>query len=123
APRMRLEGERDQRCAKRFGARLGVADQRLVALVHAVEVAERHHAALPLRGNRLPVGEDPHAHGAARRGTSTVASPSITTLSPFRHWVLRVTRRRFSSIAVMVAIAVMVSPISTGARKLSDCEM
>ena len=31
----------------------------------------------------------------SRRGTRTTASPSITTLSPFRHWVLSVTRRRF----------------------------
>jgi len=36
---------------------------------------------------------------------------------------LSVTRRRFSSIAVTVATAVMVSPIRTGAMKLMVCEM
>ena len=35
----------------------------------------------------------------------------------------RVTRRRFSSMAVMVQTAVMVSPISTGARKFMVWEM
>ena len=63
------------------------------------------------------------AQAASRRGTSTTASPSITTLSPFRHWVLSVTRRRFSSMAVMVATAVMVSPISTGAMKFMVWEI
>jgi len=123
AARMGLEGEHDQRRAERGGVFGGLPEQRLVAAMHAVEIAERHGGALPPVGRGLPIVEDGRRHAESRRGTSTVASPSITTLAPFRHWVLSVTRRRLSSMAVMVQTAVMVSPISTGARKLSDWEM
>jgi hypothetical protein len=93
APRMRLEGERDQRGIERARLLLGARHQYLMAAMHAVEVAERDHAAGPLRRGRLPVVEDRDHPAASRRGTRTTASPSITTLSPFRHWVLSVTRR------------------------------
>ena len=78
-----------------------------MAAMHAVEIAERHGAALPggrrRRASRRRPGSRRDDHAASRRGTSTMASPSITTLSPLQHWVFSVTRRRFSSIAVMVA--------------------
>src|SRR5207244_2966661 len=105
--RMGLEGERDQRRIERARLLFGLRQQRLMAAVNAVEVAHRNHATGPFGRHRRPVVEDRDHPAASRRGTRMVASPSITTLSPFRHWVLSVTRRRFSSIAVMVATAVM----------------
>ena len=126
AARMRLEGERHQRRAQRRGKLGGLCQQGLVAAMHAVEIAERHHAALP-GGRRIPPVFENGSHlagfvQAGRRGTSTTASPSITTLSPLRHWVLSATRRLAASIAVIVAMAVIVSPISTGAMKFMVCE-
>src|SRR6185437_9309099 len=120
---MRLEGERHQRRAERARLLGRALDQRLVAFVHAVEIAQRDRAAGPLRRDGLPVVEDGDHFAASRRGTRICASPSITTLSPFRHWVLSVTRRRRSSISVTVATAVMVSPISTGALNSMVCEI
>ena len=121
AARMRLEGERDQRRAQRPGPFAGMRQQRLVAAMHAVEVAERHGAALPLGRRRPPVVEG-RDHFGVRRGTETTASPSITTVSPLRHCVLSVTRRRSWLMSVMVQIAVTVSPIDTGAVKLKVWE-
>ena len=121
AARMGLEGERDQRRAERRGALAGMRQQRLVAAMHAVEIAERDGAALPLRRRRPPVVED-RDHFGVRRGTETTASPSITTVSPLTHCVFSVTRRRSWLMSVMVQIAVTVSPIDTGAVKLKVCE-
>ena len=121
AARMGLEGERDQRRAERRGALAGVRQQRLVAAMHAVEIAERHGAALPLGRRRPPVVED-RGHFGVRRGTETTASPSITTVSPFRHCVFSVTRRRSWLMWVIVQIAVTVSPIDTGDVKLKVWE-
>jgi hypothetical protein len=89
--------------------------------MHAVEIAECHGAALPWGGRRPPVVEDRDRFGA-RRGTETTASPSITTVSPLRHCVFSVTRRRWWLMSVMVQIAVTVSPIETGAVKLKVWE-
>src|SRR6185369_7163974 len=103
------EGERHHRRAECLGLLDGAFDQRLMATMHAVEIAERDGGALPRRRYRLPIVEaGNHANPQAwsRRGTRTMASPSITTLSPLKHWVLSVTRRRLSSMAVMVATAV-----------------
>ena len=50
AARMRLEGERHQRRAERRGLLAARAEQRLVAAMHAVEIAERDHAARPRAG-------------------------------------------------------------------------
>ena len=121
AARMGLEGERDQRRAERLGALAGVRQQRLMAAMHAVEIAERHGAALPGGRRRPPVVED-RDHFGVRRGTETTASPSITTVSPLRHCVFSVTRRRSWLMSVMVQIAVTVSPIDTGAVKLKVWE-
>ena len=63
-----------------------------IATITAID-AQRHRAAFPWRGNFLPMVEG-RVHAASRRGTRTVASPSITTLSPLTHCVLSVTRRR-----------------------------
>ena len=73
AARMRLEGERDQRRAQRARPFAGMRQQRLVAAMHAVEIAERHGAAPPGGGRRPPVveGRD-HAAITPRR----VAAPA-----------------------------------------------
>ena len=122
APRMRLEGQRHHRRIERLGMLGGAVEQRLMAAMHAVEVAQRHGSALPLRGRGLPVVEARDHFFGVRRGTETIASPSITTLSPERHWVFSVTRRRSWLMSVMVQTAVTVSPIETGAMKLSVWE-
>src|SRR6185312_4323330 len=122
AARMRLEGQRHQRGTERARLLRRALDQRLVALVHAVEIAQRDRPAGPLRRDGLPIVEDWNHLAASPRGTRISASPSITTLSPFKHWVLSVTRRRRSSISVTVAMAVMVSPMRTGAMKFIVCE-
>ena len=128
AARMRLEGERHQRRAERLAP---------------ARPASASSAWWPrCTPSKLPSATTPpfQAAGAAcqsskagimscrltpRRAAAPgpSASPSITTLSPLRHWVLSVTRRRFSSMAVMVATAVIVSPISTGAMKFMVWEI
>ncbi len=44
--RMRLEGEDAERGAALARQMLGLRDQRLMAAMHAVEIADRHHRAL-----------------------------------------------------------------------------
>ena len=107
---------------KHLGVLGGAVEQRLMAAMHAVEIAQRHRSALPLRGRGLPVVEARDHFFGVRRGTETTASPSITTVSPERHCVFSVTRRRSWLMSVMVQTAVTVSPIETGAVKLSVCE-
>ena len=51
----------------------------------------------------------------------TVASPSITGLPSTVQTVFSVTRFLASSSAVMVTVAVTVSPIFTGARNYKFC--
>ena len=123
AARMRLEGEGHDRRVQDLGMLGGPVDQRLVAAMHAVEIAQRHRPALPLR-RAWPASRSKtrdHFFGV-RRGTETTASPSITTVSPARHCVFIVTRRRSWLMSVMVQTAVTVSPIETGAVKFSVCE-
>src|SRR5215813_13591341 len=120
---MRLEGQRHHRRIQHLGVLGGAIEQRLVAAMNAVEIAERHRAALPLVGRALPALEARDHVLAARRGTDTTASPSITTLSPERHCVFSVTRRRSWLMSVTVQTAVTVSPIETGAVKFSICEI
>ena len=122
AARMGLEGQRHDRRVQHLGMLGGAVEQRLMAAMHAVEVAQRHRPALPLRGRGLPVVEARDHFFGVRRGTDTTASPSITTVSPERHCVFSVTRRRSWLMSVMVQTAVTVSPIETGAVKLSVCE-
>ncbi len=122
AARMGLEGQGHDRRVQHLGMLGGAVEQRLMAAMHAVEIAQRHRSALPLRGRGLPVVEARDHFFGVRRGTETTASPSITTVSPERHWVFSVTRRRFWSMSVMVQTAVTVSPIETGAVKFSVCE-
>src|SRR5262249_7636584 len=119
---MGLEGECYQRRAERARMLAGALQQHLMAAMHAVEIAERHRAALPLGGGGLPVVEDRHRHAASRRGTSTGAPPSITPLSPFRRRVFGVPRPPLASVAGVGQAAGMVWPMMTGAMKFSDCE-
>ena len=68
AARMRLEGQRHHRRVQHLGVLGGALEQGLVAAMHAVEIAQRHGPALPLRGRRLPLveGRD-HMPGVAPR--------------------------------------------------------
>ena len=65
--------------------------------------------------------------GAGRRGTfdgtMTRALPSSTTFFPTRHVQLRRARLRSGMSAVTTIVTSTVSPIFTGARKFSVCEM
>src|SRR5882724_9340333 len=119
--RMRLEGEDHDRRTQRLGMLGRAIEQHLVAAMHAVEIAQRHRAALPWVGCGLPAVEA-RDHFGVRRGTETMASPSITTVSPDRHCVFSVTRRRSWLMSVMVQTAVTLSPIDTGAVKLTVWE-
>jgi hypothetical protein len=82
AARMRLEGQRHDRRVQHLGVLGGAVEQRLVTAMHAVEIAQRHRPALPLRGRGLPAVEARDHFFGVRRGTETMASPSITTVSP-----------------------------------------
>ena len=122
AARMRLEGQRHDRRVQHLGVLGGAIEQRLMAAMHAVEIAQRHCPAPPFSGRGLPVLEARDHFLGVRRGTETTASPSITTVSPERHCVFIVTRRRSWLMSVMVQTAVTVSPIETGAVKFKVCE-
>ena len=62
--RMRLEGEHGQRGATLFGNAFGIRDQRLMAAMHAVEIADGHDRAAIGRGNVAIVAKDAHGAGS-----------------------------------------------------------
>ncbi len=125
---MRLErhdAQADAAGARRRGGRL---DDRDVALVDAVEIADRHGgaAASPVHVGQALEDLD-HAVCApprqpSREGGMTTASPSTTGLSLTRQVVESVTRRFARSMAVTSHLAVTVSPGRTGALNFSVCE-
>ncbi len=115
--RLRLEGDNAERCAKLLRDALTFRDQRLMAPMHAVEIADRHDGALRRTRNRLEVAGNDHILG--RAGASKVASPSATTVSPTLATQSSVTRRR--SFALTVQVATTWSPMRTGALKFKVC--
>ena len=137
--RVRLEGDDAEGRAEPRGGGVGEREHRLVAEVHAVEVAHRDRGAavvgaepaivvgaLHASSNAHPRSAIAHARGAFKRarrrqsnlrlGASTSASPSRTARSPTRQRQSRVTRRRAWSMAVTETVASTRSPGRTGAR-------
>ncbi len=94
---MRLEGEHAQRRAALLGDAPGLPDQRLMAAMHAVEIADGHDRALIGVRHVAMMTEDAHAGGNqafGRAGAITSASPSTTvTVSPTLHTQSNSTRR------------------------------
>src|SRR5581483_5237210 len=118
--RRRLQDFRHPACAVRRGATL--ARRRLLALQ-----APRWQPPLLLRAAAGLVTAEAHNFGTGRAalddGTFTSASPSSTVSSPTLQ--VQVSRaRNFSGISSATStITSTVSPIFTGARKFSVCEM
>ena len=115
--RMRLEADDAERNAQPLG-RLGrVGDDDLVALVHAIETAQRQGRALVGLGQAAPVVNNLQTHQAPRRETMITASPSTTALPATVQTVASVTCALAGSIAVTVTLASTASPMRTGRRK------
>ena len=78
AHRMRVEGGDDHRPALVEAAGDGAADDRLVAQVKAVEIAEREDASAQLLGDRLVEGQPLHGGGGCIRLPRPRQSPPLT---------------------------------------------
>ena len=138
AARVRLEGKHGKGCGERARDFSGLGDDRLMAAMNAVEIADGDHGTPGSRGQLRVMAKDAHlargsfpgpkvrslslnwlwAQAAAREGTITCASPSSTTSLETVHTVARVTRRFSGATSRMVTRALTVSPERTGALNL-----
>ena len=130
--RVRLEGDDAERCVELGRRGVGQRQHRLVAEMHAVEVAHRDGRSAVIGSEAAVVVKSPHpapsrdrqapsvaSQSNLRLGASTSASPSSTTLSPTRQEQSSVTRRREWSISRTRTVASTRSPGRTGALNLS----
>src|SRR5438067_3577605 len=58
---VRLEAQHRQRRTARFGLFSGFGDEGAMAAMHAVEIADRHHAAAQFIRHILEMAKNPHA--------------------------------------------------------------
>src|SRR6185312_17510284 len=119
--RMRLECQNAHRRAAGMGMRQAARDQRLMAAMDAVEIADRHNRAFAIGGHVIVVAEDAHSErrqAFGRAGAITRVSASTTTVSPTLHTQSKVTRRLTGSTLFTVQVVTTVSPMRTGNLKL-----
>src|ERR1700685_2877627 len=104
-------------CALRAAPRF--RDQRLVAAMHAVEIAHGDDGAFIGVRHVAMVTEYLHemCQAFGRAGAITSASPSTTVTSPTLQTQSNSTRRLSATTSRTVQVAVIVSPMRTGALK------
>ncbi len=123
-PRVRLERQYRPRNTRIMGDSPGFANDRLMAQVNTIEITDGNGRSFYVGWQVFVMSKNLHRQGniryPSRDGTMTVASPSITVLSPTMHMVFNSTNFLSGINLVTVIRAVTVSPDLTGALNRTD---